>query len=213
MRKTVFGDLRVPPLEIYRVQTESNVYIVSIHEERGRKYVLVRGQQGSDRENVVVRDSDPRIGERSLFAVPVAEWVGQPLDVATMRTSPIVSATQLGPGVAVFPEPIGVGLPAPPGMSDRPRIVPVGSRGTSAGSAVPAQELARQVVVQDQPNALPYPLRHVVYAEHIVALLRSIHRRDRLVADIGADRALRERLETALGDAEQLITEIRRRER
>ena len=213
MRKTVFGDLRQQPLEIYRVQTESSVYVVSLHEERGRRYALVRGQEGSDREHVVVRDSDPRIGERSLFEVPVAEWVGHSLDVATMRTSPIVSAARLGPGVAVFPEPVGVGLPPPPGMSDRPRIVPVASRGTHVGASMPAQELARQVVVQDQPNAVPYPLRHVLYAENIVALLRSIHRRDRLVADIGPDRGLRERLAKALADAEQLIAEIRRRDR
>ena len=89
MTKTVFGDMQVAPVEIYRVQTESSTYYVSVHEERNRKYVLVRGATGGDREHVVVRDSDPRIGDRSLFEVPYTEWVGHPLDVATMRTSAI----------------------------------------------------------------------------------------------------------------------------
>lgn len=212
LRKTVFGDLRIEPIEIYRVETESSVYFVSVHEERGRKYVLVRGQTGSDREHVVVRDSDPRIGERSLFEVPVTAWVGQMLDAATMRTSPIVRAARLGKGVAEFPEPVGVGLPPPAGMSERPRIVPVPGRGTNIAAAASNHELARSVVVPTQPDAIPYPRRHVMYAENIVALLRSIQRRDRLLADIGPDTELRERLTRALADAERLILEIRRRD-
>jgi hypothetical protein len=212
--KTVFGDLRVEPVEIYRVETESSVYFVSVHEERGRKYVLVRGQAGSDRENVVVRDSDPRIGERPLFEVPASAWVGQQLDVATMRTSTIVKATRLGKGVAEFPEPVGVGLAPPPGMSERPRIMPVPGRGTNIAVAASSHEVARSVVVPpQQSDAIPYPLRHVMYAENIVALLRSIHRRDGLFRDLGSEGALRERLARALADAEGLIAEIRKRDR
>jgi hypothetical protein len=67
VNKTVFGDMQAIPNDSYRVQTESSTYLVSIHEERGRKYALIRGEAGTDRENVVVRDSDPRVGDHSLF--------------------------------------------------------------------------------------------------------------------------------------------------
>lgn len=218
MTKTVFGDVQALPIDVYRVQTESSTYTVSIHEERGRKYALVRGAAGTDREHVVVRDSDPRIGERSLFEVHYTEWVGQSLDVATMRTSPITSATRLVIGGApVGAEPVPR-LAPPPGMSESPRIVPVPSRGTNIGEQVgimPNQaaprDLARQVVVPDHPATLPYPQRHVRYAEDVATLLRSIHRRTSLFGDVAGDRHLRERLHNALDAAEKLLAEIRKR--
>ena len=131
--KTVFGDVKSIPNDSYRIQTESSVYTVTIHEERGRRYVLVRGEPGSDREAVVIRDSDPRVGEHSLF------------DAA------------------------------------------------------------------DIPGQLPYPQRHVRYAEDVATLLRSIHRRDRLFEDIQRDRDLRERFMNSLDAAEKLLADIKSR--
>jgi hypothetical protein len=61
----------------------------------------VRGEPGTDREHVVVRDSDPRIGEHSLFDVPVASWVGQELEVATMTSSTILAVTAERDPVAI----------------------------------------------------------------------------------------------------------------
>ena len=82
-------------------------------------------------------------------------------------------------------------------MSARPR------------SQASQSSVARQVVVGDQQ--LPYPLRHVVYAENVVAFLRSIHRRDSLVADIAHDPELKGRYLTALEDMEDLLRLLRRR--
>src|SRR5258706_2743172 len=156
MTKTVFGDVQALPIDVYRITTESSTYTISIHEERNRKYALVRGASGTDREHVVVRDSDPRIGERSLFDVHYTEWIGQPLDVATMRTSPIVSATRLVVGAPPPPGQGVAGIGAPPGMSESPRIIPMQSRGTAIGDANP-RDLARQVVAPAaQPAPLPY---------------------------------------------------------
>lgn len=235
MSKTVFGDLQGLPNDIYRIQTEQSTYTVSIHEERGRKYALVRGESGSDREHVVVRDSDPRVGDHSLFDLHYTEWIGKPLDVATMRTSAITGATRLvtgSGGIADVPQKV-----VPPGMPDNPRIVPMPSKGTAVGAehrANPAfantpsgkaaqaqnavdqqaRELARQVVVaQDSPAQLPYPERHVRYAEDVATLLRSIHRRDRIFEDIARDRQLRDRLMNALDAAERLLDEIKKRNR
>jgi hypothetical protein len=231
--KTVFGDLQGLPNDIYRIQTEQSTYTVSIHEERGRRYALVRGEAGTDRENVVVRDSDPRVGDHSLFDLHYTEWIGKPLDVATMRTSPITAATRLVTASGGIVDP-GAKV-VPPGMPENPRIVPMPSKGTAvgaehranpafantpAGKAAQAQnavehqarELARQVVVaQDSPAQLPYPERHVRYAEDVATLLRSIHRRDRIFDDIARDRQLRDRLMNALDAAERLLAEIKKR--
>ena len=232
----MFGDLQGLPNDSYRIQTESSTYIVAIHEERGRRYALVRGEPGTDREFLVVRDSDPRIGEHSLFDLHYTEWIGKTLDIATVRTSPIVAATRLVVGAAGAPgEPLHARV-VPPGMPDYPRIVPMPSKGTAIGADSPvrpafaaspaakaaqaqaeqaaraARELARQVVAAtDSPAALPYPDRHVRYAEDVATLLRSIHRRERLFEDVAHDRNLRERLMNSLDAAAKLLAEIKKR--
>ena len=234
LTKTVFGDAQALPSDSYRVQTESSTYTVAIHEERGRKYALIRGEAGTDRENVVVRDSDPRVGEASMFDLHYTEWIGKPLDVASMRTSPIVAATRLVTAAGSAPEVASTRV-VPPGMPENPRIVPMPVKGTAIGetrgaaafahtpaakaaaaqadiAAKQARELARQVVAAaDSPSQLPYPDRHVRYAEDIATLLRSIHRRDRLFEDVRDNRNLRERLINSLDAAEKLLAEIKAR--
>ncbi len=213
LTRTHFGDLRAQAVHVYRLQTESSVYHLAIHEEHGKKTVILRGQAGSDRENVVVRDTDPRIGERSLFDVPPAGWVGEVLEVATMKTSPIVSVHREGdplpPEAVVKPR-----VAAPDGLGQNPRIVPVPARGTSVGNPRPApNDLARQLVTgqADPQQAAPYPLRHVLYAEDVVTRLRSIHRRERLWHDLSSERKLQDRLMRALEQAEQLLHDIKKR--
>lgn len=231
------------------MKTVSSQYIVGVHEQRGRKFVIVRGAPGTDREHVVVRDSDPRIGDQSLFELPIAEWPGCVLEVATMTTSAIESVTTESDPLAIAavgidgkldqspwarpgstpPAGSAVALPPPGGMSQSPAIVPMNVRGTSPAAdplvrAVAPEEahkrqLARQVVIggptaaQPPPPEVPYPLRHVTYAESIVQLLRSIGRRDKIFDDLGANRDLRERLRRALDESATLLEQIRRRDR
>jgi hypothetical protein len=235
---TVFGDLRQRALAVYRVRTRSSEYLVGVHELRGRKFVVVRGEPGTDREHVVVRDSDPRIGDRSLFEVPIEQWPGQVLEVAMMTSSAIEAVVvetdpqavaavgvdgQLQRNPWARPEgpraaPPHVHLPPPPGMSESPRILPLGTKGTRpVDAAYERIDAARQVVVgQPAPPAepeLPYPQRHVRYAESVALLLRSIARRDRLFEDLADQRELRDRLRASLDDAVLLIEQIRRRDR
>lgn len=227
---------------MYRVKTRSSEYIVGIHEQRGRKFVVVRGQPGTDREHVIARDSDPRIGDRSLFEVPLDEWPGRALEVATMTSSTIeavvvetdptaIAAVGLdgqlqNPWARPGSEPAagrGFSLPPPPGMSESPRIVPLGGRGTTPAESA-QHHLAKQVVVgqpvavpppsgpQQMPE-IPYPMRHVGYAESVAQLLRSIARRDKIFDDLGGNRELRERLRHALDESASLLEQIRRRDR
>ncbi len=245
---TVFGDLRARAVAVYRVKTQASVYVVGFHDDKGRRFVIVRGAAGTDREHVIVRDSEPRIGERSMFEVPISEWPGQSLEVATMTSSPIVSVTpESDPNVIAAvavdgklerrgpdnpwarPDPNapaipqgGFQAPRPAGMPESPRIVPGRAKGTHPAQAAvvpsPPQQhnVAKQVVVGGTPqpsveNELPYPERHVLYAENIAALLRSISRRDRLYDDVRPDQ--RDRLRRALDDAASLLEQIRRRDR
>jgi hypothetical protein len=215
--------------------------------------VIVCGAPGTDREHVVVRDSDPRIGDRSLFELPVAEWPGRALEVATMTTSTIESVAPEADPIAIAavgidgkvarnpwarPDgapaapaaagPSGAMPPLPAGVSESPAIVPLNVRGTTPAvdpivRAIPPEEahkhqLAKQVVVgapsaAAPPAEVPYPLRHVTYAESIVQLLRSIVRRDKIFDDLGGNRELRDRLRRALDESVTLLEQIRRRDR
>jgi hypothetical protein len=243
---TVFGDLRARALAVYRVTTQSSVYIVGIHEARGRKFVIVRGEPGTDRENVVVRDSDPRIGEHSLFEVTVDRWPGNVLEVATMTSSTIVSVETERDQIAIqavsvdgadrspWARPdanapvlgtinqVPFKSPRPAGLPDNPAIVPGRARGTNPAADVPVS-VAKQVVVggtpsvtappPNEPAEIPYPQRHVKYAESCAQLLRSLARRDRIFEDLASNKALRDSLRKSLDDCVDLLEQIRRRDR
>jgi hypothetical protein len=242
---TVFGDMRVRATAVYRVKTQASIYLVGFHEAQGKRFVVVRGEPGTDREHVTVRDTEPKIGDRSMFEVPIAEWPGKTFEVATMSSSTIVSvapesdpasiaAVDLdqdhNPWARPLPADTSPDYPAarPVGMPVSPRILPARARGTHpAQAAVPLPQVkpvvlpspphgvAKQVVVggaaQPAEGEVPYPERHVLYAENVAALLRSISRRDRLFEDVRPDQ--RDRLRRSLDDAVSLLEQIRRRDR
>jgi hypothetical protein len=237
---TIFGNFRQKPSAVYRVTTESSVYILGFHEQRGRNFVVVRGLPGTDREHVVLRDSDPRIGQSSMFELSPEMWVGKLMEIATMTSSEVTA-------VAVETDRAAVALvggdspsakagwlrqtaphaqapawsPEPSAVPDRPQAAPGLGRGTLPDAA--ARGVAYNVVVGQPPQAtsagtpsepeVPYPRRHVLYAENAAALLRSIARRDRLFDDLAADRALKDRLSRSLDDCADLLEQIRRRNR
>jgi hypothetical protein len=241
VNQTIFGDLRQRALAVYRVKTQASVYIVGIHEVRGRKFVIVRGEPGTDREHVVVRDSDPRIGEHSLFEVSPQEWPGQVLEVATMTSSQIVAVeaehdpnviaavgidghlAQQSPWARPDPHPqpnqsIPFKSPRPAGLPDNPAIVPGRARGTNpaADAVVAPHQAAKQVVIGGSAPPEPelaYPERHVKYAESCAQLLRSLNRRDRIFEDLASNKVLRDTLRRSLDDCAELLEQIRRRDR
>lgn len=240
-RKTMFGDFRQAASAVYRVTTESSVYIVGFHQDRGRRFVVVRGLAGTDREHVVLRDSDPRIGQASMFELSPDAWVGKPMEVATM-TSSLVTAVIAETDRAVIASvggdspsahsawmrptvpsaPVAAWSPRPPAGPERPH----GGlgRGTNPAVADPATRGVGYQVVVGQPAQtgtpgsakepeVPYPRRHVIYAENAAVLLRSIARRDRLFDDVASDRELEDRLCKSLDDCLELLAQIHRRKR
>src|SRR5947207_14308609 len=88
-RRTIFGDFRHAASAVYRVITAGSVYILGFHEERGKRFVIMRGLPGTDREHLVIRDSDPRIGEASMFELPTSAWVGHSMEIGTMTSSAV----------------------------------------------------------------------------------------------------------------------------
>ncbi len=239
-RRTMFGFSAVASA-VYRVTTESNVYILGFHEERGRKYVVVRGLPGTDREHVVLRDSDPRIGEVSMFEVPPHQWVGKNMEIATMSSSEVTAVTLETDRAAIssvggdspsarnaWSPATGETMPGfpsrPPGLPEQPGVRAGLGRGTNPAIPVPAARSVGFQVVTGQPASppaaapasppeLPYPERHVMYAENVAALLRSIARRDRLFDDVASDRVLRDRLYRSLHQCADLLDQILRRGR
>lgn len=255
MNQTVFKDVRQRVRVVYRVKTRSSEYLIGVHEHEGRRFAIIRGAPGTEREKTVARDSDPRVGGHSLFELPLAQWPGKILEIATLTTSPITSAVvetdaraiaAVGEGAVPVEQgrsPWARPQPAPPapppvahpperiGLPENPRIVPVPVKGTHPAMA--AAELARQPPLPGDPTEvdmpampapppppppgheaqLPYPQRHVSYAESAAALLRSISKRDRLFEDIARDRELKDRLRRALDECAILLEQIRRRDR
>ena len=236
---TVFGDLRRGAASVYRVHTQGSVYVLGVHEAKGRKYVVLRGLPGTDREHVVIRDSDPRIGESSLFDVPVHEWVGKMLEVATMTTSPILKAEretdlaimaafggerspwarptqQPAAGSASSEPPAGQrhAPPIPGELSPSPRIQPGLSRGTLGGYYVLGSAEPREDAAKPAAPAKPaYPASHLRYAEDAAALLRALTGRESLFEDLAFDRSALTQLRKALDDCAAALETLRRRDR
>lgn len=237
---TIFGDFRSGASSVIRVHTKSSVYLIGLHEARGRKYVVVRGLPGTDRENVVVRDSDPRIGGDSLFEVPHDQWIGKELEVATIVTTPVVSVEQERDPAAIAsvsggnnpwarpqaehvapPPPAAPYPPVPGGLSSSPRIVPGLSRGTSfnvlsakPAAAKPADEPPRPAKPAVPKVVAPPPLaQYVRFAEDAAALLRALAGREDLFLEAHRDHDHLQPLRHALDECASHLELLRRRDR
>jgi CheY-like chemotaxis protein len=92
--QTIFMSVPSASAVVYRVETESGAYLLGLQGADGRRSVLVRGAPGTKHEHVVLGDTAPQVGTRSLWEVPVADWPGHPLTVATMTTSRIRTVTR-----------------------------------------------------------------------------------------------------------------------
>src|SRR5689334_13165931 len=142
-KRTLFYDVSAQTVASYAVRTASSEYVIDVYVEDDRKVAVIRGKPGTDREHVVVRDTDPRIGPHSLFDLPVADWLGYELRAATMQTSPILEAERTDPGKHPLP---AVGLRGPLAIG------PLGSGAARGTLQVPAPDAnARKVVIGAEP--------------------------------------------------------------
>ena len=177
--------------DVYRVKTARSVYLVGLHRHNGRRMVVMRGEPGGDKQDLMVRDSDPRIGERSLWDVPTREWPGHALDVAMVVTSPIESVTPVHEPNAIAAVTNGAVQPQ-----------------RTAVAVVTGQASAPK---QEQPRRLAYPESHVEYAEDAASLLRAIARKPQLFTEVATNNLLRDRLRVALTDCALVLETIKAR--
>jgi hypothetical protein len=77
---------------VYRIATSSSEYHLGIFAGgTGRRRCAVLRGRSSQGNSVSAEDTNPLIGNTSLFDVPPAEWLGARLDIGTTRTSAVRS--------------------------------------------------------------------------------------------------------------------------
>jgi hypothetical protein len=87
------GELtRAQGWSVYRVRTSSSTYHVAIAPHQAHRFAVLRGYSMGAGRLIDVRDSDPQVGDESLFDIPPAAWSGKPLAFGTTVTSPVVEA-------------------------------------------------------------------------------------------------------------------------
>ena len=191
--KTTFGDLHQTAAKVYRLTTRSSTYLLGLYPTGTRRGVIVRGEPGSGKEHVVVRDSDPLIDQRSLWDVPPPEWVGHVLQVGTMVTSRIRSVTE---------------------ATDE-KTLSLLAQSSLADASSDADEVTvfrAPTPPPRQPRARPpYPESHVEYAEGAATRLRAIQAEESLFADVASDTFLQDRLRVALAGCAVALDTIYRR--
>lgn len=181
---TMFQSLGDPSgWTVYAVRTAGSVYHVGLPSSarNGRRVVALRGYSKQLGRMIDVQDSNPRIGGKSLFDVPVEHWPGFCLEVGTLTTSPVVSVTletdadHIGSVTAILqmraPEAARMKIAEP-----APEAAPV-----ARAVAVP-----RVAVVPPQP---PQPERPppstVLYPESVLVTLERAGRHLASVAGVG----------------------------
>lgn len=191
--------------KVYRLTTQSSVYLLGIVDVAGRTFACLLGQSGNTNGSVAMRDSDPMIGERSLWGVSPEHWIGHSLTVATLRTSEIREVTRdISPeGVAAITR-ATQSTPALARSSTRATAIVTGQRPSGVSGAEPA----------DASRPRPYPESHVEFAEMAASCFRILLRRPDLFDDVASDLLLSRRLDLALADSALLLeclAQMRRR--
>lgn len=88
------GELtRAQGWSVYRVRTSSSTYHVATAPPQARRFAVLRGYSVGAGRMIDVRDSDPQVGDESLFDVAPTDWSGKALAFGTTVTSPVVEAT------------------------------------------------------------------------------------------------------------------------
>lgn len=209
---TMFQSLGEPAgWTVYAVRTGGSLYHVGLpgSARQGRRVAALRGYSKHLGRMIDVQDSDPRVGGKSLFDVPVQDWTGFSLEVGTLTTSPVVSVTletdadQIGLVTAVLQmeapgaERMRIAEPAPgPGAA---RAVAHVAAAVPAEQVAPAAPVVRQVAAIHvlpvaQPVAPSPPVQSpptVLYPESVLVTLERAARHLANVAggDFGRDLA------------------------
>lgn len=173
---------------VYVVETGSSVYHLAIHSGTAtqRPCAVLQGKSRSSGRFLVAEDTDPRVGERSLFRVPPEEWVGHVLAVGAVNTSPVIRVA------LEVDESIVRAMTATAGQSSR--MKPAAPQRAVFGSYPPPQR---------RPE---YPEDHVEGLEYAAAWLRKLYEKRELVEDLQNHPDLLDRFHVALADCQTRLS-------
>jgi hypothetical protein len=167
---------------LFRVTTANSNYTVGLRQPSStarRVGALVGIASG-----INVRDTDPRVGERSVFELPTEEWIGKRLDFADVKTSPVVRVME-ETDVEVITHITTVGLE--PLLKQR------------------REELARD---EQKASALAWPMTVLQYAELAQGLLKRVEHDRQAVEAIRNDPRAKTRLQIAVAGCVALADAI-----
>ncbi len=172
---------------VFHVKTLSSSYVLGFFDIGGKRpFAMMRGMSQSMGHEIDLRDSDPRVGEASLFATPPEQWIGARIDMAGTKTSPVASATEEK-------------NPVHTQTMIRTLMQPVVTTVASApASPRPAPQEERK---REQRRETPYPENIVEYLEALASTLRKLASNHGTIDDIKLQKQLLARLKVALMNA------------
>ncbi len=165
------------------VQTQSSMLLIGLYDGTagGRPLAVLKGHSGSSGRELRAQDSAPRVGDRSLFDVPPAEWVGARLEIGGTTTSPVV---RVDPELAAQ-------------VVGSLTLTGAASKSKSLGDSLPGH--VHMLSVGNDATWSPFPLNNVEYLEEAAILIRKVARnRAALAAVVKQDAAFRKKFEQAL---------------
>jgi hypothetical protein len=179
--KTVVIGFNRVSWRIYRVETQSSVYTLGLYEGDGgrRPCAVLRGiSQG---KLIDAQDSAPLVGNTSLFTVAPSDWVGQSLEIGTVKTSSVRRVEV---------------------EDDEEKIRAVTERRdlTVVGSTEHVRKERKNASEEPHRTWSAYPTDRVEYVESAANLLRAVYGRHDLVADLRENADLMRRFQVAVGE-------------
>lgn len=184
---------------VFHVKTQSSRYVLGFFDLGGvRPFAMMRGMSQGMGHEIDLRDSDPRIGDNSLFDVAPERWVGERIDMAGTKTSPVASAVE--ERNPVHTDTLIRTLMQPPARTVAKQ--PEERRPAPQQQEQPKREPRREP---------PYPENMVEYVEILASVLRNLASNGTAVDDISRQANLLARLKVALMNARVAGEDIARR--
>jgi len=176
---------------VFHVKTQSSSYVLGFFGLGGaRPFAMMRGMSSGMGHEIDLRDSDPRVGERSLLATPVSEWMGQRIDMAGTKTSAIATANE-------ETNPVHTDTLIRTLMQPAPTAV---AKSTSTQTHAVARS-TQEERPREKRRETPYPENYIEYIESLASMLRNLASNGSTLDDIMRQQNLVARLKVALMNA------------
>jgi hypothetical protein len=185
MSKTSVVSMSEPGWTVYSIRTESSSYHLSVYDgSGGRPVAVLRGNSGD--RSIDQADSAPLVGGALLFGIDPSAWVGQPLELGRVKTSPILAVERERNPILVQ------------------TITAAAAMMVTGGSRLARADQVSQGAA-DRPRPMtsadfPYPEDYVIRIERAAQHVSAAYDRTSLVDDLAGHPDLLQRFQVALGE-------------